>query len=84
MIKYIINKNQNVQAQMTFRLNDKSIISEKSAISNRFNEFLTNVGPTLAKCIPKVDKKPKSYLCKIIQESFYLAPVDASEVIKII
>ena len=75
IIKDIINKNQKAQVQTTFRLNDGGIISDKSAIANRFNEFFTNVGPTLAKCIPKVDKEPKSYLCKRIQESLYLAPV---------
>ena len=84
IIKDIINKNQKAQIQTTFRLNDGGIISDKSAIAYRFNEFFTNVGPTLAKCIPKVDKAPKSYLCKGIQESFYLAPVDASEVKQVI
>ena len=84
IIKYIMNKNQKAQVQTTFILNDGSIISDKSAIANRFNEFFTNVGPTLAICIPKVDKERKSYLCKITQESFYLAPVDASEVKQII
>ena len=84
IIKEIINKNQKAQVQTTFRLNDWGIISDKSAIANRFDEFFTNDGPTLAKCIPKVDKEPKSYICKRIQESFYLAPVDASEVKQII
>ena len=43
-------------------LNDGSTTSDKSAIANKFNEFLIDVGPRLTKCIPKVDTEPKCTL----------------------
>ena len=37
-------------------MSDGSVTENKQIISENFNDFFVNVGPTLAKCIPKIDK----------------------------
>ena len=49
-------------------------------ISNKFNDFFINIGPTLAKSIPHVNKSPLSYLGNRLTESIYLAPVNENEI----
>ena len=56
------------------------ITSDKELISNKFNDFFINIGPTLAKSIPCVNKSPLSYLGNRLTESIYLAPVNENEI----
>ena len=37
--------------QYKFKLSDRIIISDGTLISNKFNEFFTNIGPNLARKI---------------------------------
>ena len=60
-IKNIINKNQKPRTQSRFKIGDNLITSDKNIICNKFNDFFVNIGPTLAKSIPKVNKSPLSY-----------------------
>ena len=39
-----------------------------------------NIGPTLAKSIPRINKSPLSYLGNRLAESTYLAPVNENEI----
>ena len=52
ILKEIINKNKVRKIQEQFKLSDGSVTSNKLIISEKFNEFFINIGPTLAKKIP--------------------------------
>ena len=80
IIKNIINKNQKPQTQSRFKIGDNLITSDKNIICNKFNDFFVNIGPTLAKSIPKVDKSPLSYMGNRLNESIYLEPVTEKEI----
>ena len=73
--KNTINKNQKPQTQSRFKIGDNLITSDKNIMCNKFNDFFVNIGPTLAKSIPQVDKSPLSYMGNRLTESIYLEPV---------
>ena len=84
IIKNIINKNKTPIFQSTFKLNNGCIISDKKGVSEHFNDFFINVGPTLARKIPNVGKLPKDFLGQMVEKSLFLEPVTASEINKLI
>ena len=43
-------------------------------------DFFINIGPTLAKSIPRVNKSAPSYLDSRLTGSIYLAPVSENEI----
>ena len=62
VIKSIINKNQKTHIQGRFKIGEHLITTDNELISNKFNDFFINIGPTLAKSIPHGNKSPLSYL----------------------
>ena len=83
-MKNIINKRKVSKINGRFKLPDNSLIEDKSIIANRFNNFFVNIGSSLAKVIPKVNKSPKEYLGNSLSESIYLNPVTDTEINEII
>ena len=63
---------------------DGQIINDKFAIAKHFNNFFTNIGPNLAKGIPKVDIDPLSYMGEALKETLFLSPETETEINKII
>ena len=80
VIKSIINKNQKTHIQGRFKIGKNLITSDNELISNRFNDFFINIGPTLAKSIPHKNKSPSSYLGNRLTENIYLVPVNENEI----
>ena len=80
VIKSIINKNQRPHIQGRFKIGENLITTDNELISNKFNDFFINIGPTLAKSIPHVNKSPLSYLGNRLTESIYLDPVSENEI----
>ena len=68
------------QTQSRFKIGDNLITSDKNIICNKFNDFFVNIGPTVAKSIPKVNKSPLSYMGNRLTESIYLEPVTEKEI----
>ena len=58
--------------------------SDKKVISGKFNDFFVNVGPTLAKKIPCINKSPLSYMTSRTNESIFLSPVTPVELEKML
>ena len=81
-IKGIINKDQRSPIQNSFLHNGKTITDKKQIVEN-FNNFFTNIGPTLSKKIPFTEGNITDYLDRV-QNSIFLNPVDGQEVIKIV
>ena len=61
-MKTTINKNQKMKFEEQFKLNDSTITNDKQTISNKFNDFFINVGPTLSRKIPKQNVLPEHYM----------------------
>ena len=53
-------------------------------VAETFNFFFTNIGPNIAKRIPKGRKSPMTYLNDKILKSFFFYPTTPDETIKII
>ena len=83
ILKQIINKRRSENLCSTFRINN-SLTSNKQLISNGFNSFFVNVGPSLANKIPSNMKSPSEYLTKRNINSILLSPVMEHEVASII
>ena len=84
IIKNIVNKNIMRKYQSKFKLSDGSITCDKSIVSEKFNEFFTGIGPSLAKKIPKQTLSPLNYLGNPIIQSIFLSEVTTNEIDKII
>ena len=80
VIKSIRKKNQKPHIQGRFKIGENLMTTDNELISNKFNDFFINIGPTLAKSIPHVNKSPLSYLGNRLTESIYLAPVSENEI----
>ena len=80
IIKSIINKLRKSNIQCKFKLNNGTVTDDKKVISESFNNFFINIGPTLAKSIPFVDKSPLNSMGDRILESLYLQPATCEEI----
>lgn len=65
-------------------MDNNNAYTNPEEIANKFNHFFRNVGPNLAKNIPKAQKSYTDYLKNPIQETFQPAPCNENEIIKII
>ena len=82
-LKEIINKKQASGASSRFMVNNK-IITDKKEICDGFNSFFINVGPSLSKNIPSVNKAPCTFMKNRIAVDMFMKEVVADEVCVII
>lgn len=64
--------------------NNGSTISGNKNIAEHFNQFFVNIGPTLAKNIPKCNSNYKSFLGDRVEETVFLNPVTDDELLTIV
>ena len=83
-MKSIVNKNRSKEVQDKFKLNDESMISDTSLISNTFNEFFVNIGPNLAKKFPIQNVSPLQFMDDPSVNSIYLSLVTAEKIKEIV
>jgi len=83
MIKYVLNR-QILQTPLEMFAINGSMSSDKATIAHGFNEYLTNLGPTLACKIPNISRNPLSYLTGDFRYSFVLYETTESEIINIV
>ena len=60
-------------------MSDGSVTKNKQFFSENFNDLFVNVGPTLAKCIPKIDKFPLEHMENSVIESIHLTDLPWNE-----
>ena len=81
IIKSVVNKTRNARhCQNKFVIFDETITTYKELIVEKFNDYSVNIGPTLPKSIPNVDKTSLKYMTNKIIQSLFLAPVTESEI----
>ena len=83
ILKEIINKKKTSGCSSRFLVNG-SIITDKIDICNGFNSFFVNVGPTLAKNIPSVDKSPCAFMKDRVLDDMFINDVTDDELTCII
>ena len=81
--KKILNGNKMKPCQSIFKQND-SVITDGNLISEYFNNFYVNVGPSTAAKIPPSTTSPSIYLKGNYSDSFYAAPVTSQELEKLL
>ena len=83
ILKEIINRNQRSSISSRFMINNQIVIN-KQTIADGFNSFYINVGPTLAKNIPNVNKTPCSFIKRSFNHTMHVDPVTSEEICKTI
>ena len=83
ILKEIINKNIKSSISSRFMVNNQIVIN-KQTIADGFNSFYVNVGPTLAKNIPTVNKSPCSFIKRSYNHLMHVDTVTSEEICKII
>ena len=83
ILKEVINKKSS-SVLPEFILSGDDKLTDKSSIADAFNQFYTNIGPTLAKKIGNVNLNPLSYIKHSCSSSIFLDPVTESELVELI
>ena len=83
VLKEVINKKKSNRSCSRFYVNE-DICSNKNDISNAFNSFFVNVGPSLAAKIPSDNRDSSIYMKKRVVHDMVIDGVVSSEVMKII
>ena len=66
-----------------FSKHNSALLFNPVKVAETFNFVFSNIGPNIAKRIPKGKKSPMTYLNDKIWKSFYFYPTTADEIIKI-
>ena len=82
-MKEIINKKK-ASTNPIFMVSNNCKITDSNDIASGFNDFFINVGESLAKKIPQVNRSAMSYLTHTFSKSLFLSPVNKNEMIFII
>lgn len=85
VIKSLIG-NKNTYDKITELNINGTLINDESDIANKMNEYFVNIGPDLAKKIPKADGHYRDYLQteKRPSKSLFFRPTDCNEIINIV
>ena len=85
IINELLNKKYPTRSSYpTEFMKDGSIISGNMNFAEHFNSFFANIGPTLAKDIPKSDTHVESFLGDRVTDSIFLNPVTDEELLNIV
>ena len=83
VIRNVINNCKPSKLNESFLYNN-SVITDKTIVSNKFNDYFVNVGKTLAAQIPRSGPSFHTYLPEANKESIFLTPTDQLEIRNII
>ena len=84
IMKNIVNRNKTRKVHNKFKMGDGSIISDGTLISNKFNDFFTNIEPNLAKKIPYQDISHLDFMGPPLVNSIFLTHVTNAEICEIL
>ena len=80
IIDSIVNKSKTGQLQTKFKLNDGNFTTDRSVISNTFNDFFFNISPNLAGKIPNMGVSPVDYMGQPLVNSIFQSEVTTNEI----
>ena len=79
VVKEVINKKRITRNSKQFILNNQ-VTMDPNVISNGFNNFFVNVGPTLASNIITDGISHRHFLTESLQTSFFVEPTNTNEI----
>ena len=79
-----IKKKENGSQYPTKFNDDARKVTGNIDIANGINRFFSNIGPALARNIPKGNTNFTKYLNKTVEESIFLNPVTDEDIIEIV
>ena len=79
LLNEVINKRKSKLSLPTSYKSEGRTLTDPMEIADRFCKYFTNIGPNLAKSIPKVNPSFRSYLGDNIRPSINLKPTTKSE-----
>ena len=79
LLNEVINKRKSKSSLPTSFKSEGRTLTDPMEIADRFCKYFTNIGPNLAKSIPKVNPSFRSYLGDNIRSSINLKPTTTSE-----
>ncbi len=79
-INEILNRNNTKSGQVIKPNIEGKLVSDNKKVANTFNKYFTNIAKTLAKNLGPAKANHHEFLTYPIQESFFISPVDSSEV----
>ena len=83
IIKQVINRKKGSKINEKFMHNNREITDPK-AISDGFNNYFVNIGPTVASKIPNNNISYRRFLPENLKLSLFLEPTDETEIKNII
>ena len=84
LIIFVISSKHSSYGPTAMKDNRGNVVNNPQLIANKFNEFFTNVGPSLATKIPHSTADHKSYLSGSFRDSFFASPTTPDEIINIV
>ena len=84
ILNTLINKKKKSSQYPTQFNDDARKVTGNFDIANGFNRFFSNIGPALARNIPKGNTTFTNYLNQKVEESIFLNPVTDEEIIEIV
>ena len=80
LIKNVIKRNQNSPSERTGEINSGDLIlKEQSQIVNKFNDYFTNIGSTLASKIRQIDGNHLEFIKNYFSNTIFLNPSNELE-----
>ena len=83
-INVILNKRKSKKSDVSFLQHNGRCYKDGNSIASLFNDFFTNVGPSLAKKLPRSKKSFKHWLNTVSNCKFILQPVSEFAVLDLI
>ena len=82
-VKHILHKRDITPLVDSFKINN-TVTTDKITITNKFNEYFVNIGPTLANKIPDTADTYKKYLSGTYKASFSMYPATPDEIVNVV
>ena len=80
LIKNVIKRNQNSPTDTISEINSGDVIlKDQSEIANKFNEYFTSIGSTIASKIPQIDGNHLEFITNDISNTIFLNPINELE-----
>ena len=84
ILNTIINKKQKGSEYPTQFKDNTNKVTGNENIADGFNKFFSNIGPALARNIPKCNTNFTHYLNKKVEETLFLNPVTDDEILALV
>ena len=85
LIKNVIKGNQNSSTDWIREMNSGDVIlKDQFQIANKFNEYFTSIGSTLASKIPQIDGNHIEFIQNDISNTIFLNPINELEIKSIV